>query len=239
MGPFEEFVRYAFPGYALIASVVACLWIVGLLPENVDFYKNFGGIGGAFALVVGPLVGFVIHQIYFIYFDWSESYTKITRKAISFIVHAYLRSKKQEEESLDLKTSERLASQAWILLTTNFRKEFAIDPLYIQRLRSVRNYSHAFGTIIFSSLLAVLIGVAIFVLIDGVTLRSGSIYFLVHLALIALFVHKRRDVMARVDDFELGIALQWKEHFLALILELAELEREEKDVLKLIGRPVA
>lgn len=239
MGSFEDFVRYAFPGYSLLASVMICLLVVGIIPYDVSLYKDFGGIVGALALIIGPLVGFVVHQLYFIYFDWCESYTKTSRKCLGFIARAFLTSERQEDIELSEKSIERLASLAWTLLTTNFIKGFVIDPLYLTRLRSVRNYTHAFGAIILSSIMAMLIGAGIFLFSDGFWSLFVALYFVVHLSFIGLFLYKRSDVMMRVDDFELGIALLWKDHFVVAISELAAIERKAGDALRTIGRQVA
>lgn len=239
MSNFEDFIRYGFPGYLLICSILTCLWMVGLLPGESTFYKDFGWIVGAFTLVFGPLIGFFIHQLYFAYFDWRESYTKVSRKCIAFIVHAFLKSDPSSAElngnSLTQPAVERLASQAWIMVTTNFEEGLKIDDLYITRLRTRRNFSHAFGSIILSSVIAVLTGIAIFLIVGGVVKLSGIIYFSVHFLLILLFIKKRREIMSSINDYELGIALLWKDHFIEYISKLARLEEENKEVLKLIG----
>ena len=238
MGSFEDFIRYAFPGYSLLASMMICLSVVGIIPYDADLYKNFGGIIGAFALIIGPLVGFLVHQLYFIYFDLYESYTKTSRKCLGFITQAFLTSNRQEDLKLSEKYIERLASLSWTLLTTNFIKGFEIDPLYLTRLRSVRNYTHAFGAIILSSSIAILVGLSICIFSDRCWILFFILYFVIHLLIIMLFLFKRRDVMMRVDDFELGIALLWKDYFVIAISELATLERKAGDALTTIGRRV-
>ncbi len=239
MSTFEDFIRYAFPGYALLASMIICLLIVGIFPGDASIYKDFGGIMGALTIIIGPLVGFVVHQLYFFYFDWCESYTKTSRKCLGFISQAFLSSERKEYRELSEKSLERLTSFAWTLLTTNFIKGFEIDPLYLTRLRSVRNYTHAFGAIILSSVIAMLVGTGIFLFSDGLWTLFVGLYYVVHLFIVTLFLHKRRDVMMRVDDFELGIALLWKDQFVIAISELAELERKAGDALRAVGRQVA
>ncbi len=205
------------------------------MPEESNFYKDYGGIVGAFALVIGPLIGFLIHQLYFTYFDWRESYTKVSRKCIAFIVHAYLNSDEFEKNPLNHSVLERLASQSWIMLTTNFEKQMTIDDLYITRLRTRRNFSHAFGSIILSSTFAVLFGIAILLIVDRAVNWSGINYFVIHFLLIILFLKKRREIMSSIDDYELGIDLLWKDHFINYIQRLARLEQENREIFRLIG----
>jgi len=242
MSNFENFIRYGFPGYLLIASILVSLWMVGVLPSEISFYKDFGGIIGAFTLVIGPLIGFFIHQLYFAYFDWRESYTKVSRKCIAFIVNAYINSDRNSSEinenPLTRRVIERLASQSWIMLTTNFEKDMKIDDLYITRLRTRRNFSHAFGGIILSSVIAIFFGTAIFLIVKGPEKWWIINYIGVHLLIIILFFVKRREIMSSIEDYELGIALLWRDYFISYISKLARLEKENKDILILIGREI-
>jgi hypothetical protein len=162
MGTFEDFVRYGLPGYIFVASALFASAIMGLLPNNYEVYKDFADIVGAALLIIGPLIGFIIHQVYFVYFDWKESYTKPTRGCIGFIYDSYIQSAKYKANSIDKNMVRAQSFIAWKFLTTNFEKDFKIDSLFINRLRNLRNYSHSFGSIVTSSIFSVVFGILIF-----------------------------------------------------------------------------
>lgn len=240
MGTFDDFVRYGLPGYIFIISVLFCLAIVGALPDNYDFYKAFAGVAGVVALVVGPLIGFIIHQVYFTYFDWKESYTKLTRKCILFIFNAFINSDKCQQNPIDENLIKKLSFITWKFLTTNFEKDFKIDNLFIRRLRSLRNFSHSFGSIITSSILSMFSGIVILAIGHFGKPLYIIIFFIVHFLLIALFYTKRKEILSRIDDLEIGMVLLRKTKFVDYLDNLIRLETENKDILsKVRGKPNA
>ena len=235
MGSFQEFVRYALPGYMFVGSVLFCLAIAGVLPADYQAYERFAGIVGATILVVGPLLGFIIHQIYFVYFDWRESYTKLTRGCIAFIFNAFLESDTYKENPVDKTLVRDQSFVAWKFLTTNFQDDFKIDELFITRLRSLRNFSHSFGSIILSSILSLLSATAVWI----PAFRRPSpicLFFGLHLLLISLFYSKRREVLHRINELEVGIVLLNKQVFIDYLEKLMRLECENKKILSAIRR---
>jgi hypothetical protein len=91
MANFMEFIRYGLPGYLFLASIVFALFRRQVLPTEYKFYNDFGTIIGASVIVIGPFFGFIIHQLYFTYFDFKESYTKLTRGCLKMLFDYYLR----------------------------------------------------------------------------------------------------------------------------------------------------
>jgi len=235
MGTFEDFIRYGLPGYILLGSIVSVLTLAAILPINYDIYKDFANIVGATILVVGPLIGFIIHQLYLVFFDWKESYTKLSRGCIAFIYIAFL----QSDQAKTLQADENLVKDqsfiAWKFLTTNFEKDFKIDSLFINRLRSLRNYSHSFGSIATSSILSILTGAVVFAL--SCTKPLGIIiYFATHLVLISLFYGKRRELLRRINEMEIGIVLKHKVLFIDYMAKLTQLELDNRPILSLIRK---
>ena len=67
MGNFEDFIRYGFPGYTYIGTVSVAILLSGGPLAALLSDGSLATIIGAAIIVVGPLIGFLIHQIYFLW----------------------------------------------------------------------------------------------------------------------------------------------------------------------------
>jgi hypothetical protein len=231
MESFQDFIRYGLPGYIFIGSILFCLFITGGLPQEKAFYDTFATIAGTIGLVIGPLIGFIIHQIYLTYFDWKESYTKLTRKCINVIYQSYLLSDFFKTKLADRSLVQRLASTTWIVLTTNFEDDFKVDSLYIERLRSLRNFSHSFGAIVTSCFLSFVVTLTILLCSHLAGFLSVLVLWIALLGLALLFYLKRKELMARIDDFEVNIVLLRKSRFVEYLHDLLNVTLENKNIL--------
>lgn len=206
MANFMEFIRYGLPGYIFVTSLVYAVWIRGGLPGDSAFYNNFGTIIGAGLLVVGPLVGFIIHQLYFVYFDFEESYTQLSRGCLKtlFDFHKATDAAKYTQKAAG-KTLRKSCYVAWKLLMTGMDETFKVSPVFLSRLTSLRNYSHSFGGIILSSLLSIAGFIVIAQRQVPIISKRTIWFYILHLLLILLFVFKRREIGARIHELETGI----------------------------------
>lgn len=203
MANFLEFIRYGLPGYIFLSSLVFALYQSHMLPPDRQFYSDYGTIIGACLLVVGPLVGFVIHQIYFIYFDSKESYTSLKRGCLNILYDNYV-----EKQKINIATEEQLAKACyvtWKFLMTGMDENFKISSTFLNRLTSLRNYSHSFGGIITSSLFSVIVYFYIIISTNHDMDLKDNIFVFIQLCLLILFMYKRREINTRIDEFERGI----------------------------------
>jgi len=230
MGNFEDFLRYGLPGYIFIASIISVLMVLGILPFDINFYKDFLTIIGVSLIIIGPLVGFIIHQIYFVYFDFRESYTKPTRGCIALIYNFFLKSTKYKS-NIDNKLILKQSFVTWKFLTTNFEKDFKIDDLFIRRLRNLRNYSHSFGSIVTSSIISVLAGLSLIIIKWQGNCLFLLIFLLTHILVFVLFYTKRRELIERIDELEVGIVILNKDIFIGYLDRLINLELENMTTL--------
>lgn len=202
-----EFIRYGLPGYLFLASIVFALFRRGVLPADYKFYNDFGTIIGASLIVIGPLFGFIIHQLYFVYFDLKESYTKLTRGCLKMLFDYYLNNKHREfaKTKKGRKQLGKACYVTWKFLMTGMDEAFKVSSVFLTRLTSLRNYSHAFGGIITASLLSL----ATYILLgwrQG-TLRGPSsyIFFSIHAFVLILFGYKRHELSSKIVELENGI----------------------------------
>jgi hypothetical protein len=230
MGSFEDFIRYGFPGYLLIFSIIFLLAHNGIICLDKDSLKDYATIVGAIILVIGPLVGFLIHQVYFVYFDWRESYVKTSRGCIAFIFHSFLSSKYFKKNSYTKEDVMRNCFVAWKFLTTNYEDDFKIESIFLSRLRNLRNYSHGFGAIILSSILS--IGMLVLISILEFKFSYYLVIFLVfHISIFILFYSKRNELLKRITEIEVGIAMLNKSKFVKYMNMLLKLEHKNIDIL--------
>lgn len=202
MGNFDDFIRYGLPGYILLLTLFFLSMFVGIITSDLTRYKEYLVIIGATVLIIGPLIGFIIHQIYFLYFDWRESYTKPSRGCIGIMIKVF--EENNPQKGFDAKTLQKYAFLTWKFLTTNYEKDFKIDDLFIKRLRSLRNYSHSFGGIITSNIISVfLCTLALFFNLNSY--RELVILVISHLAIFILFYVKRKEINTRLDELEITI----------------------------------
>ena len=232
MGSFEDFIRYGFPGYVLISSILVATWLAGLIPTTAIDNGSLATVVGAAILIVGPLFGFLVHQVYFLYFDTFESYEKVSRPCIKILAQIF-RDKISESKITETEI-QRQAFMAWKLLTTNFEKELKLDALYITRLRSLRNFSHSFGAIATSSIISIL--VSFLIAVTHQSTHIGYAYILLgNVFLAVLFLYKRTDVSSRINEMETAIVLRDKDLFGAYMLTLHERERENEPLIRASG----
>ncbi len=206
MANFMEFIRYGLPGYLFLASLVFALLRRQALPTDYKFYNDFGTIIGASLIVIGPLFGFIIHQLYFMYFDLKESYTKLSRGCLRMLFDYYLT---RHEGVATTKNQRNELGKAcyvvWKFLMTGMDETFKVSSVFLSRLTSLRNYSHAFGGIITASLLS--LSVYIFMVWGRASLfTTASLSFLaIHTFVLLLFGFKRHELSSRLDELENGI----------------------------------
>lgn len=232
MANFMEFIRYGLPGYLFLASLVFALIRRQVLPTDYKFYNDFGTIMGAALLVIGPLFGFIIHQIYFVYFDLKESYTKLTRGCLKMLFDYYLNS---HQEFANTKNERRQLGNAcyvaWKFLMTGMDESVKVSTIFLTRLTSLRNYSHAFGGIVTASLLS--LGVYIILLWGQGPLGDSVSYFFVaiHAFVLLLFVYKRHELSSRISELENGIMKLRVTEFSSFLERLVE----QKTTFEAIG----
>ena len=221
MANFMEFIRYGLPGYLFLASILFGLWRRGALPDDATFYNNFGTILGAALIVVGPLVGFIVHQLYFLYFDITESYIKLSRGCLNLIFKSYMAENGEKVNTEDdRRTLRKECYTAWKFLTTGIDEKFKVSSTFLNRLTSLRNYSHSFGGILASSLLSL---ITYFLLVSGFgSINSWETYWFVgfHLFILVLFGYKRRELLCKINELETGIVVLRSKEFTEFVKNL-------------------
>lgn len=233
MGNFEDFIRYGLPGYIFLISLLFALGNMPFIRIDLDLIKNYASIIGTTLLIMGPLVGFLIHQVYFIYFDRKESYNKLSRNCIQMIYVSYLESGFFKPD-MNIEQVEKNSFVAWKFLSTNFDANFKIESLFLSRLRSSRNYSHAFGAILTSIIIAFCVIVASIVSSFHIT-DILIILVVCLLGVFWIFLYKRRELMARIEEMETGIVLLNLEAFTQYTNRLIELEAKHTQRIKLFN----
>lgn len=220
MNDIRDFIRYGFPGYVVLGAAFWALRNANAHIASNQFLKAHDTTASLLLLIAGPFVGFLVHQIYFVYFDWTESYDKVRRPCLRILADWY----SAKSSPLDDRRASRLAYVAWKFLMTNMTTEARISETFLRRLSDLHNYAHSFGAIVTSALLGLLIGAGS-AAYHLPTLVSGVAYFVPLLGIVLLFWHKRRDVVMRADIFERAAILEHRPAFMEFMsrVEGAEL----------------
>lgn len=205
MGTIIDLIRYGFAGYLLITTLIVSLYRINYLPINSDFYKNFGGIIGATILIVGPILGFVIHQIYFVYFEKTESYVKLTRKCLKTLYNYHLKSHEVEISETDRVLAKKACYLVWKYMMTGMMGDLKVSDVILSRLTSLRNYSHAFGAIVTSGIISIVIYIVIAITLFESLKWNDLIVFVSLIFIVALFGYQRQGLIQRIEEIEDGI----------------------------------
>lgn len=220
MNDIRDFIRYGFPGYMLLGAAVAALRNADARIVSNEFLEAHDTTASLLLLIAGPFVGFLVHQIYFVYFDWTESYDKVRRPCLRILADWHSAS---SSTPLDDGRASRLAYVAWKFLMTNMTVEARISETFLRRLSDLHNYAHSFGAIVTSALLGAVVGAAS-AAYRLPTLGWAFAYFVPLLGITVLFWHKRRDVVMRADIFERAAILEHRPAFMEFMdrIERAE-----------------
>ena len=231
MGSFNDFIRYGLPGYLLLLTVLLLCLCLGLISNDPETYKDYVGILVAMLLIIGPLIGFLIHQIYFVYFDWRESYTKPSRGCIGLMIQLFMDANPQEK--INKSVLQKYSFLTWKFLTTNYEDSFKVDDLFIKRLRSLRNYSHSFGSIIATNIFCLFL---CFISLCLAKNNIGEIFIVAifHILIFLLFFSKRQEIKRRLDELEITMIALDPDLFVTYMSKLIKIGKKYNNFYKVV-----
>jgi len=194
-----EFIRYGFPGYITLGTISYQAVKLDLLPSQKSTMEQLSTVFGASFLIVGPIIGFIIHQIYFAYFEKSESYTNENRACVKTL-YEHCKSRHPDVKS---ETLLRYCYLSWKYIMIGAIKKIEVPTILLNRLGGMRNYTHAFGAIITSLVIAILLIFIGATISKSFTLVDASILAFFCVILIVFSV-QRSQLMARLNSLEDG-----------------------------------
>lgn len=215
----KSFIRYAIPGYIVLAAVVLGCRNAGITSEAFNSLFSSSGAASAAFFIAGPLVGFIIQQLYFLYFDSLETYDTLRRPALRVLT-------KWSEGVIDRPEAERakLAFITWkIVMTKSTDPAATLGVGYVRSLKELHSYVHSFGAIVLACITALVIGAAS-LLWTVPSLTKCVLFVGACLVLATIFGTKRRSLTRRADQFERAAILRDRALFLDTMRDLAAVE---------------
>lgn len=228
MGNIFELIRYGFAGYLFLATIIVSFYRIEILPQGKSFYAEWGNIIGATLLVIGPIIGFVIHQIYFVWFERTETYTDIKRGSLKILYDNYLKRKGNSLSETDKDKVKKSCYLAWKYLLTGMMGDAKTSDIFLSRLSNLRNYSHAFGAIVTSGIIS-FVTYAILILFNICSHHLSWIDIIIPLSTVivmVLFGYQRHGLIERIEELEIGIMKLQIEKFTTALEEIIILEKK-------------
>jgi hypothetical protein len=200
----EELIWFSMPGAVFVAAVVA-LW-----PEAVDTDPK-----AILLVILVPLAGFVLHQLYRLLFEWTGGYARKSRSVIHYIKDKLAPQKGVELEEL------REAFMVWEL--TFYGDEF--PAAFRSHDRRAWHYILSFWSIALSGIIASLLGALWCCFKSCSALHLGVA--LSGLAVAALFYLKGGSTYDSLVEQEEELAMSRADLFYPALEKLGRREKDE------------